>query len=623
MALRTAFSIRTALALVLLALAGIWFYEVFWAPKPFWIQQGDGELVYYFNSLAIQAGHRPPNVSHPGVPMQLLGAFIIKLFHFGPESLPQFLHIGYALILAVTAAVLIRLAGFIPAETPFIVATAVLLSYWIHPSPFFFLSQWSTYALYVPFGYLALASLWDLLRNVQVSSAIRTYRSGFLIGTACALHFFFVPLIPMALIGLGISLWLVPSRFSIKEAPDRPVLSRILSATWTALTLAAIGFYFLLQSKNRLYGPHDKLWIFLSANLFLSILSLFFWGTPTGKRNPLSIWLWTSVKFITGSAVGWLFWTFLLLDRLLGNSQIGKLSTEAIHPASWKQLAANLWALAERAPFWIFLLAVVAVGLLAAFFHAARSVRNDGPVSAGTAGMAGALLVGLPLTAWIALHLETDHPIGAIADPVTLRYFLVTALIAAFSAAWLCRFYSLIPFMAQRIVLLFSILFLFAFGLEAARNISFHQKDIQVGTLQKQAVDAQLDRIAQTLGRRPMALCGVLSRPSCALRWGDANADGLLHVQMDKLFPEERELDLNNAAGFSIPADERQADLIILSESEVRMLEQRHGAVFKNWLKNIGPWDRLCQDSSDPIICIRVQNPLQIPGSIFSASVSG
>lgn len=613
-------STRTALALILLLLAGIWFYKVFWTPKPFWIQQGDGELVYYFNSLAIQAGHRPPNVFHPGTPMQILGAFVINLFHFGSESMPQFLPVGYVLILVVTAAVTIRLAGFIPAGTPFIVAAAVLLSYWIHPSSFFFLSQWSTYALYLPFGYLALSSLWNVLRNVQASSGIRTYGSGFLIGTACALHLFFLPLIPMALIGLGVSFWLIPNRSPLEEAPDPPGFSRVLSATWVVLTLAALGFYFLLQSKNRLYGSQGRLWTFLFANLFLSILSLFFWRTPTKKRNLFGIWLRTSVKLIAGSAVGWLFWIFLILDRFFGQLQSGKLYDETIHHVPWKRMGENCAGLTQRSPFWIFVLAFIAAGLAAVFSHAARSAKSGTSEPAGTAGMAGALLFGLLSTAFIALKLGT-FPAGGIVDPVTLRYFLATALVAAFSAAWLSRFYGLLPLTAQRVILLFSAALLFASGAEAAQNLAFHHKYIRTGTIQKQAVDARLDQIAQRLGRRPMALLANLPRPSSALRWGSANADFLFDSQLDKLFPEERELDLTS--GPYIPRDGRLADLIILRESEIRSFEQSYGAHFKNWLMSLGPWDRICEETSDPIIFIHVQNPLPLRGSTASAPVSG
>jgi hypothetical protein len=50
---------------------------------PYWLgSNSDPEYVYLLNSLNFAEGRQPGHVDHPGTPLQIAGAFILRSFHF-------------------------------------------------------------------------------------------------------------------------------------------------------------------------------------------------------------------------------------------------------------------------------------------------------------------------------------------------------------------------------------------------------------------------------------------------------------------------------------------------------------------------------------------------------------
>lgn len=46
---------------------------------PFYLHNADPEYCYFFNALNILQGKSPGHVDHPGTPLQMLGALVIRL----------------------------------------------------------------------------------------------------------------------------------------------------------------------------------------------------------------------------------------------------------------------------------------------------------------------------------------------------------------------------------------------------------------------------------------------------------------------------------------------------------------------------------------------------------------
>ena len=607
---------------IALALVGLlWIYKVLIERRPFWVTAGDGELVFYFSSLAILTGHRPLNVSHPGTPLHFLGAAIGKVLHAGPTTvvIEPFLLVGYVIGLLATAAALAGLASITSKKIPAWAAAAVLLSYFTHPSALFFLTQWVSYMFHLPLGLLGLWCLWRCLRRIRQPNPIQIIAAGFVVGLACSVQMVFLPIIAAGVVAFSIGFWAARS-VKPKPAASPPRFRMvILSIAWLLLSVFSLLFYLKFQWSGTLVWSSKLLlkvlWMFLWFNVGAAGVDLLFsiFGRFQGAR-----WHQTAFnanwKYLSGAAFGWLSGTFLILDRFFNRYSSGGLynTSDGILRLPWHSMEQNLAALAQQVPLWSILFVLTTAALLLAIVRTVRRRKEIGDSFPETLAMGIAVLICQ--MAGLLLSLQQGQFYGPPAVSVVFRYTLPVVVTVTFGLAWLSNFYNLDPRspFSRRAAAVFSVLIFIAFGYEVVRDVSFHHQDIQAGYAEKRAVDVRMEEFSRAEGREPVVLIGHLRRPSWALRWGSANADYLFDADLDRVYPNEREFDCHNENGI-VPRGTQKADLIFIRESEMKVFWLFFGKdQFDGWLKKLGPAEELTQGLQDPIRVIRVERSVPL-----------
>lgn len=589
---------------------GVWFCKVVLEPSPFWIGiGGDGELVCYFNSLAIATGHRPPSVLHPGTPLQLLGAILIKIFHVGSGNIQLFLNIGHVIGLLATLGALALLASLMAQEIPLLVGTAVLLSYFLHPSSWLQLTQWESYLFHLSLTAAGLWGVWHNLKQIEHPNVLQVMGAGLIIGLACSVHLILMPLIPAGIIALTIGAFGAKSAASTDSIVSR-FFARVLSSLWLLVSVLNILFFWKLKSSGGLYvGPSEKfLWVFVFGNLLGAFLDLgIFWSMPLGGSNPWSRILKINWKYLSGIATGWAVGTFGVLDRLFNRwYPHGKLNPDYAASSSWNGLRQNITAFIHRAPEWTVLLVLTTLLLLCALFRANRLQGKNRTHPVHVLGMGFALLSSLSLSVFLAIR-QGNFQLYQQTDGVALRYSLPSAAIATFILAWLASFYPVLSRRFKRGLFLLSLGILVLLGGVTSRDIVLHLQRIQAGLREKQTVDALLLRLETRLGRKPYVLMQGLARPSCALRWGNSNADSLFDEALDQLYPEEREIDYRTRNAV-VPRSSHPLDFIFMRESEIPTLDGMFGGSMKNWLTRAGTIERVTDGVTAPFVVVSVSH---------------
>lgn len=607
---------RPACFIVLALLAAIWCYKVVLNPRPFWISQvGDGEVVCYFNSMAMSHGHRPPNAMHPGTPFFAAGAPLVKLLGNSPMSIERFLPVGYLIGLLAVIAGIVGLTRLLPVGLPGITAGGILLSYWILPSALGMWPIWVSYMFELPLGCCALWVLWKGLKKINAPNPAELLLGGFTAGLLCAVHLLFIPLILAGLAGWSFGVW-AAWRSGIEKEARQVGFQRAFSLSWAALIAATFLFYLRLNALNGLNIPdvmRRRFWVFLYLNLILVALDLLiFWGGGLVRKGRILTLLSVNFKYITGVGFGWLAGTFLVLDRFFSRYSAPQFYDESAGQSLAIIVVKNVAGLISRSPIWAALVVVVLGGCLFVFIR--DRTRTKAGFSPSEKGMAGALCAGLLISILLALRRPgLGYEIGH--DANSTRYLLLSSVMLVFGLAWLSRYYYRLPKSAHLAAIALSAAVWFTFGLEAARHLDSYRNGIRSGWKEKQIVDAKLDEIGRSLGRPPMALMVALRRPSCMLRWGSAVCDFLFDAELDRLFPYEGGLDIRTK-GAIIPRDGRLADVLLIRESEIKAFEIVYSG-FHRWLEALGPNERFEVAPSDSVILVRVTHavPLTVQGA--------
>lgn len=222
--------------------------------RPYWSHYFDPETIFFYDGVRLAHGLPPVNVDHPGAPTQLLSALLVLLTGDDPLGIDRFRHAGYVLsgLLLFLGAFVLHRALLDRLEPVFEIAA--LWAWFSFPTVVRWTSVWTTEALCLPFGALALAAAWRFdRRRGRVNAALL----GASLGLLVSLKFLFLSWLPA-----GVILVLLGG----EESRTNRVKQLIVAATATiaafvALTLPSVSRYpymaswfWKLASRSGEYG---------------------------------------------------------------------------------------------------------------------------------------------------------------------------------------------------------------------------------------------------------------------------------------------------------------------------------------------------------------------------------
>lgn len=169
--------------------AVVWVEKVVLHPRPVAVAYADPEVYFFYDSLRLVLGTAPHNVDHPGTPVQLLGAIVLRFTGATPLAIEAYRNAMYTIALALNAlAVLFLLRTLLRRATP-LGAIAAIWTFWICPAAVRHVAIWSPEAIYFLVAGLAAAALHAY---VSERSPARAAWLGAAIGLCIATKFVFV-----------------------------------------------------------------------------------------------------------------------------------------------------------------------------------------------------------------------------------------------------------------------------------------------------------------------------------------------------------------------------------------------------------------------------------------------
>jgi hypothetical protein len=241
-------------AAVLLAAAVLpgaaWVYKVFLHPRPFWIRHYDPETIYFYGAFSLLDGGHIWTVDHPGIPVYLLSALLLKLTGWGPLDLDAFRLAGYCTAAALWAAGAWLLLRTLLKNLPPLLQIAALWTYALQPLALEYSTIWSPELFFFPAGALALAAI---SVSAEDCSRRRVLAAGAAVGLCVALKFTFFG-------------FLIALLFALLATPGRPWRDRLLAVGtafggWAAgflvATLAAASRYETMAARMILFYSHS------------------------------------------------------------------------------------------------------------------------------------------------------------------------------------------------------------------------------------------------------------------------------------------------------------------------------------------------------------------------------
>lgn len=226
--------------------------------RPYWIHYYDPELIFFYEGVRLTNGLPPLNVDHPGAPTQLLSALLVLLTGGDPLTVDRFRYAAYALstLLVVLGALVLHRSYFGRLEPAFEVAA--LWVWFSFPTFFRWTAVWTTEALYLPFGALAIAAAWrfDSKRGLMNAALL-----GASLGVLVSLKFLFLSWLPA-----GIVLVLLGGEESLAgRLKHLCILAICTIAAFVALTLPSLSRYpymmswfWKLASRSGEYGTGPR-----------------------------------------------------------------------------------------------------------------------------------------------------------------------------------------------------------------------------------------------------------------------------------------------------------------------------------------------------------------------------
>lgn len=349
-------------AAVLLAAAALpgagWAYKVLLHPRPFWIQHYDPEAIYFYGAFSLLDGGKIWMVDHPGIPVHLIGALLLKLTGWGPLDFDAFRLAGYCAAAALWAAGAWLLVRTLLKDLPPLLQVAALWTYALHPRALEYSAIWSPEIFFFPAGALALAALSGFAEDF---SRRRVLLAGAALGLCAALKFTFLGFLAALLCAL-------------LAMPGRPWRERLRDAG-AALGGWAAGFFVATLAAASRYE-------FMAARMYL----FYSRGGRYGEGPPATL----SLQPIIGNLM-----SLLRCEDATANGCAGW--------SVWMALAALALAWGLRAsardgkvpPRTLFLTVFAAAAAAATLLLVA--VRSPEPRYALPLGVAGVLLAALAL----------------------------------------------------------------------------------------------------------------------------------------------------------------------------------------------------------------------------------
>ncbi len=584
-----------ATALVAGLVTAVWAYLTLVAPHPFWaFLAGDGEVVFYYNSLAFAVGGLPGSGFHPGTPVQAMGATMIRLLRLGVDGAQRFFDVGYVVGLVATLASLAGLARGMLRGVSSGLALVVLLTYWAHPAAWLYLTQWGSYIFHLPLGIAVLWTLWEALGGLAENDARPVVRAGLVGGLACSVQLVFVPFVLAGVLALGVATWAAPAA-PRPAPPDRSLFVRVVSVLW--LLVAALFARHVFRPGHEVAGP---VWGFAVANVALAAIDLA--GVRRGglwAERRLSTAARAGFKYLGAFLFAWLTCTLTMIQIVWRRYEGGRLYDNRLAQVAGENVAANVGALVTRAPYWLELAAVVSIATAWAVTCVHR--RDAGaPERARHLAIGSALLVAT--VAGIGLPLNYGDFSAATAG-LAMRYTLPVAVLLLFAAAWLARL-AADGWLPARpgVVALAGVLLVAVVGGEIGRDVAWHRRVLAAALTERAMVDSAVAATARDLGHAPRTVIWEVAHPIWAARWGSMNADRLFDADLDRVYPRVRELN-ERGEGEALafwPREPGRAELIIVREAAFERDKMRH-------LLALGSVQRTRDGVDGPLLVVRLR----------------
>ncbi len=581
------------LGLVAALVTAVWLVKIVLFPRPYWaLTYGDGEMVFFFNSLLVAEGRRPAEVFHPATPILLAGGLVARLWRHPLDTIQGYLLFwnAFGLLAALLGMALFTLTMLRGATAAVVAAT--LLVYWLHPSALGYLTIWSSYQLHLLLVVAALLALRWLLRRLDRVAPQDVLGVGAVAGFGCSVQLILLPLLVAALLAVpvaiarGVPLAERPSRWSRRLSRGAAASAVVL----TGLSLAMILRYHPVLPGMRLFG----VLLVAAAAVYVGLG----WSGRLVTRGRIASAVRIDVTLAIGALLGFLSTNFLVIDRLYLRYCSGYVYNIPLGAPDMTTLQ-NIGVLTRTAVIW----AVRVVGAGGAFMALAavivvvviRVLRRSWYDASTDPGAAVDFAEGVALLTALALIAAIPAMAGGFPNvpaAKTYRYLLPGGAVVMFMVAWLGeqarRAAPGSLGSAKWAAIAFIVV---ACASQTIGDVLNHLDARAAALLQDQLVRQEIDDARHRLGREPLVVVQDVARPAWALRWGSFHADQRFDAVLDRRFPTEREINrlapaAEPGAWSVMPRDGRQADLVILrGDADPRLVESLAtlGPVSSRW----------------------------------------
>jgi hypothetical protein len=164
------------------------------APRPYYIADFDGEADYVYSSRLIVAGETPIHVSHPGTPIQYLGAMLMRVTGSGVADTQTFLNASYFFILFSLIVSLGIFTRLVLNNVSYSLALIVIASIVVWPSFLTFMNYWGSEIFLIVIGLPTLGLVWVVMHQNREPTRSQIVYIGIGIGLGVAVKASSIPL---------------------------------------------------------------------------------------------------------------------------------------------------------------------------------------------------------------------------------------------------------------------------------------------------------------------------------------------------------------------------------------------------------------------------------------------
>lgn len=231
----------------------VWIEKVILLPRPVAVGYADPEVYFFYDSLRLVLGSAPHNVDHPGTPVQLLGALVVRVTGATPLAIDTWRSAVYSAALLLNAVAVVILLRTLLRDVPRAAAVAAIWTFWICPAAMRHVAIWSPEIVYFCVAALALAAFHAYFMRPDTTRAVWL---GAAIGLCIGVKFVFL--------SWAIAAALVMATMGARRIRDTTLMLLATIAAFIVATIPAITrypamFHWLvaLVSRSDWYGrPH-------------------------------------------------------------------------------------------------------------------------------------------------------------------------------------------------------------------------------------------------------------------------------------------------------------------------------------------------------------------------------